>query len=106
VLEGRRQAVDLGLGQAVTAGHLAPGRHRLPDLGLGERFLRRVEDATAFMQEYPRGAPIMQGAARGKVVSRFPYTVLYSIEERGIYVLAVAHHKRRPGYWRSRLADR
>jgi toxin ParE1/3/4 len=74
--------------------------------GLGERFLRRAEEATSFIEEYPEGAPIIESAIRGKAVPRFPYTVLYSIEEGVIFVLAISHHKRRPGYWRSRSAHR
>jgi tRNA(Ile)-lysidine synthase TilS/MesJ len=34
---------------------------------------------------------------------RFPYAVIYRIASDGsIRVLAVAHHRRRPGYWRAR----
>lgn len=39
--------------------------------------------------------------ARGNV----PYAVFYVVEEQSIYLLAVAHHRRRPGYWRERLND-
>ncbi|MBA3346286.1 MAG: type II toxin-antitoxin system RelE/ParE family toxin [Gemmatimonadales bacterium] len=33
---------------------------------------------------------------------RFPYSLLYRIETDRIYVLAVMHHRRRPGYWTDR----
>jgi hypothetical protein len=33
----------------------------------------------------------------------FPYAVLYSIEDDYILIVAIAHGKRRPGYWRHRL---
>ena len=36
------------------------------------------------------------------VVGRFPYTVFYSLEGDEAVVLAVAHQRRRPGYWRDR----
>jgi len=37
-------------------------------------------------------------------VARFPYNVLYAIEpDERIRVIAVAHQKWRPGYWRKRL---
>ncbi len=73
--------------------------------GLGERFLQRAEEATDFIEHHPEGAPVVEGAIRGKLVPRFPFTLFYSIEEMDILVLAVAHHKRQPGYWRSRLDD-
>ena len=33
---------------------------------------------------------------------RFPYTVIYSLRDEQIRVLALAHEKRRPFYWRGR----
>jgi hypothetical protein len=33
------------------------------------------------------------------VLTRFPYTVHHELDERAVTVLAIAHHKRRPGYW-------
>jgi toxin ParE1/3/4 len=33
----------------------------------------------------------------------FPYAVLYVDKTDHVLVLAVAHFKRRPGYWRERL---
>jgi plasmid stabilization system protein ParE len=36
-------------------------------------------------------------------VTRFPYNVVYRVRENDIYVVAVAHTSRRPGYWFERL---
>ena len=36
------------------------------------------------------------------LLRRFPYTVFYEIEGSVVFVLAVAHHRREPGYWRHR----
>ncbi len=35
----------------------------------------------------------------------FPYAVLYVDEPAGVLVLAIAHFKRRAGYWRHRLSE-
>ncbi len=32
----------------------------------------------------------------------FPYAVAYRIREQDIYIVAIAHAKRRPGYWKNR----
>jgi hypothetical protein len=37
------------------------------------------------------------------LVPKFPYGLLYRIEPARIYIVAVMHLHRRPGYWRSRL---
>jgi toxin ParE1/3/4 len=34
---------------------------------------------------------------------RFPYSVIYSLLEDDVLVVAVAHHRRRPFYWRDRV---
>ena len=39
---------------------------------------------------------------RKRVLRRFPYTVYYDVTDRLITILAVAHHRRSPGYWRNR----
>jgi len=36
-------------------------------------------------------------------LSRFPYALIYTIDNGDILVLAVAHLQRRPDYWRDRL---
>jgi hypothetical protein len=37
------------------------------------------------------------------VVPRFLHLLFYRVERERIFIVAVAHHRRRPGYWRSRL---
>ncbi|HSI52002.1 MAG TPA: type II toxin-antitoxin system RelE/ParE family toxin [Ideonella sp.] len=36
------------------------------------------------------------------LLRRFPYTVFYEIEGAVVFVLAVSHQRREPGYWRDR----
>ena len=53
----------------------------------------------------PEIAPRFGGrGARGKLLRRFPYTLVYAVQQDRIYVLAVAHQNRRPGYWTNRLS--
>jgi hypothetical protein len=40
---------------------------------------------------------------RRVLVPKFPYGLLYRVEAARIYIIAVMHLHRRPGYWRSRL---
>jgi plasmid stabilization system protein ParE len=40
---------------------------------------------------------------RRLLVPRFPYGLLYRVEDERIFIVAVAHFSRRPGYWRSRI---
>jgi hypothetical protein len=36
------------------------------------------------------------------VLDRYPYTIFFDLTDNQAVVLAIAHHRRRPGYWRSR----
>ncbi len=70
--------------------------------GLGQAFPDEVERAVTKSVAYPEAAPLVNHAVRKKLVRRFPYSVMYSERPEGIRILAVAHHKRRPLYWRDR----
>lgn len=37
-----------------------------------------------------------------RIVDRFPYTVHYDLMEEHVTILAIAHHRRMPGYWLGR----
>ncbi|MBI4701670.1 MAG: type II toxin-antitoxin system RelE/ParE family toxin [Deltaproteobacteria bacterium] len=43
---------------------------------------------------------------RRVLLARFPYAVVFLDASDELHVLAVAHHRRRPGYWRDRLRRR
>lgn len=71
--------------------------------GLGQDFLDAVSQSLAFAVRFPRAAPRTRDTIRSLIVSRFPYSILYRpLEHGGLRILAVAHHKRRPEYWRGR----
>ena len=38
---------------------------------------------------------------RRRVLHRFPYSVVYEVNETVVTILAVTHHRRQPGYWRA-----
>ena len=72
--------------------------------GLGLEFLAAVERAFSLIAENPERFPVWkQGHAfRRCLLKRFPYMVFYEIEEDRVVVWAVAHVRRKPGYWVSR----
>jgi plasmid stabilization system protein ParE len=70
---------------------------------LGFAFLEAVQEATTHAQRVPlAGSPVSTGLRR-ILVRRFPYYLLYAVEETRIFLLAVAHFRRRPRYWQQRL---
>lgn len=50
--------------------------------------------------QMPLGRPADEEGMRHRVLRRFPYSVIYEVLGSTITVLAVAHHRRKPNYWR------
>ena len=74
--------------------------------GLGLRFLSAVEQTAERILDHPEAGAPLSGEFRKRVVSGFPYNIIYRVWEDYIYFVAVAHQHRRPGYWRERTGRR
>lgn len=71
--------------------------------GLGMDLLRAVERALRRIQENPNiGAPYKATEFRYYVVQGFPFIIFYGDLTEALWIVAVAHAKRRPDYWRRR----
>ncbi|MCD4706221.1 MAG: type II toxin-antitoxin system RelE/ParE family toxin [Candidatus Sabulitectum sp.] len=70
--------------------------------GLGYDFSIEVYSAIQNILEYPEAWPILDDEIRRCQTNRFPYGILYSIEENEIFILAVMHLNRKPDYWKHR----
>jgi len=70
--------------------------------GLGYRFINEVELGIKLLISQPRIGLALDNAFRCLVLDDFPFSLIYRIEPEIIWILAVAHHSRRPGYWRER----
>jgi plasmid stabilization system protein ParE len=71
--------------------------------GLGSRLLDRVEAATHLTIIFPDAAPIIEGSIRRKLISGFPYGILYRHKSDMVLIIAIMNLNRQPGYWRKRL---
>jgi toxin ParE1/3/4 len=70
--------------------------------GLGKAFADEVEHTLSLIRQFPE-AGISDGPDRRRaIVARFPYSLIYRQTPSAIVVIAVAHQRRRPGYWRRR----
>ena len=70
--------------------------------GLGSVFIDEIQRAIKNIVDFPDAAPLLRGRVRKRIMAKFPYSLVYSVRRDEIRVLAVAHHKRRPFYWRGR----
>jgi plasmid stabilization system protein ParE len=65
-------------------------------------FLLELERAINAVAESPERWPIAKRAERRYVFPRYPFALLYRVHADHVYITAVAHQSRRPGYWRHR----
>lgn len=70
--------------------------------GLGSVFIDEIQRALKSIVDVPDAAPLLRGRVRRRIMTKFPYSLVYSVRRDEIRVLAVSHHKRRPFYWRGR----
>ena len=75
--------------------------------GLGRQFSDAIRDAIAAIVEDPQRWALFEAETRRFVLRRFPYAIIYLAERDTVFIVAVMHCTREPGYWRERtdLAD-
>jgi toxin ParE1/3/4 len=71
--------------------------------GLGRRIFAEVRRAQNLIAQFPESAKEISPGIRKVLLRKFRYSLIYSIGNDGVLILAVAHQSRRPGYWVSRL---
>ncbi|MDO8433570.1 MAG: hypothetical protein Q7S58_14290 [Candidatus Binatus sp.] len=76
--------------------------------GLAEDFLNEFEAVLRLIETRPASFPRLLDAApdlniRRAPLSRFPYSAVFIELPAEIRIVAVAHLKRRPGYWLNRV---
>lgn len=55
--------------------------------------------------DFPNAWPPLSSRTRRCLTNRFEYGIIYQVQGDEVRILAVAHHKRRPGYWKERSGD-
>ena len=74
--------------------------NRLP--GLGTDFKSEVDRSLDLLSENPDIGVVVDAPYRRLLFDRFPFAVIYRTRESTLRILAVAHQRRRPGYWKGR----
>lgn len=72
--------------------------------GLGTEFAKEIAAAILRIQEYPEAWQSLRGGVRRCQLNRFEYGLVYRVRGDVATIYAVMHLKRRPEYWRKRLA--
>jgi plasmid stabilization system protein ParE len=70
--------------------------------GLGDDFRTELQAAFTRIQQNPQLYAAESGSIRVCPLHRFPYSVYYEEFDDRLWVAAIAHQRRRPGYWSRR----
>jgi len=80
--------------------------YRARSVKLAARLNTEVRAAIGKVVQAPQRWGVLEDDVRRCFVRVFPYRVLYTIEPNFVLIIAIAHSKRAPGYWKHRLASK
>ena len=66
-------------------------------------FEREFQRAISAIAKAPERWPLYFSPCRRYLLHQFPFSLVYRFHDAEVFVLAVAHAHRRPGYWSKRL---
>jgi plasmid stabilization system protein ParE len=74
------------------------------EAGLGRALREEIEDAIEKIKERPLSYPVVHlSNVRRALTHRFPYSLIFTVEEKFIFIVAVFHSSRDPMIWKGRI---
>ena len=70
---------------------------------LGNEFAGEIANTIKRILRYPEAWRRISKRARRCRTKRFPYSVIYQIRDDRVLIVAIAHDRRKPFYWRDRI---
>ena len=70
-------------------------RSRMAALG----FVNELSHAVEKVAESPNRWPVYENKTRRYIFPRYPFSLVYRLKQDIIEIIAIAHHKKKPGYW-------
>jgi len=70
---------------------------------LGYDFASEIYSTIDRIISFPEAWPIIKNDIRRCLTKRFPYGVVYSIEDDSIFIISIMHLHRKPNYWTNRI---
>lgn len=68
------------------------------NVALGLAFVAEFERTANFVFANPLLGAVFRGSRRRYLLRRFPYSIIYQVTADELRILAIAHHRRHPGY--------
>ncbi|VGO22719.1 type II toxin-antitoxin system RelE/ParE family toxin [Pontiella sulfatireligans] len=67
--------------------------------GLGKAFVESLRTGLLHIRNHPEASVAIKQNYRRHLLSRFPFGIVYRIDDGTIFVAAVMHLRRKPDYW-------
>jgi len=93
--------LDEALAEAEEAARWYAERDASAAFGFSDELIGAVTQ----IERAPHAWPPYEHSTRRFLLRRFPFSVVYWVDNNRIVILAVAHTSRRPDYWRNRLSS-
>ena len=71
--------------------------------GLGNEFSDELDTQVLLCCDNPEMGSKIKGNYRRLVLQRFPFNIIYRLSREELQIIAVAHQRRKPGYWETRF---
>lgn len=69
---------------------------------IANAFILEFDRSAKLLGEFPKLGSTWRGRIRRLPLRRFPYSIVYYLRDSEVRILAIAHQRRKPGFWRGR----
>ena len=70
---------------------------------IANALISEFDRSAKLLAEFPKlGATLARSHSSPPAPRRFPYRIVYYLRESDVRIVAVAHQRRRPGFWKGR----
>jgi toxin ParE2 len=76
--------------------------YEMEQRGLGSRFLTEIRSVLKRISVFPDSCTVIAPGLRRCLTRKFPYMLVYGLENDTVIIIAVAHMHRQPLYWQGR----
>ena len=83
----------------------AKEQYEIEQTGLGKKCEEDIKEGIKRIYQFPDAWPFEKPDIRRFFLHKFPYKILYSIQNKEIVILAFAHLHRNLTYWEDRIKE-
>ncbi len=71
--------------------------------GLGDTFIEHITHSIGYIEQNPLIGRLIERRVRQASLKKFPFNIIYYPSDSELVIIAIAHQKRKPDYWRKRV---